>query len=143
MRGLKAPSASGPGARRAGHRDATIRRLEALESTADDEVQVGVVLELPDVDRALRRGSVDAMALKKLNDGVKASPCAPVDLVARRPGRAPREEMTKWVADRSARRVPTFVIELTGGLDTKKRIVQKFGENAAFEKGKPLPKAVK
>ena len=53
----------------------------------------------------------------------------------------PRQELTKWVADRRARRVPTFVIELTGGLDTKKRIVAKFGENAVFEKGKPLPKA--
>ena len=55
----------------------------------------------------------------------------------------PRQEMTKWVADRHARRVPTFVIELTGGIDTKKKIVAKFGENAAFEKGKPLPKPAK
>ena len=47
-------------------------------------------------------------------------------------------EMTKWVADKRARRVPNFVIEMTG-LDTKKRIVAKFGENAAFEKGKALP----
>jgi hypothetical protein len=47
-------------------------------------------------------------------------------------------EMTKWVADRRARRVPTFVIEATR-LDTKKKIVARFGENAAFEKGKPLP----
>ena len=52
-----------------------------------------------------------------------------------------RAEITKWVADRRARRVPTFVIEMTGGLDTKKKIVAKFGENAAFEKGKPLPAA--
>ncbi len=54
-----------------------------------------------------------------------------------------REEITKWVADRGARRVPTFVIELTGGLDTKKKIVAKFGEDAVFEKGKPLPKHAK
>jgi hypothetical protein len=46
--------------------------------------------------------------------------------------------MTKWVADRRARRVPTFVIEATG-LETKKKIVAKFGENAAFAKGKALP----
>src|SRR5512142_2840871 len=51
----------------------------------------------------------------------------------------PRVELTRWVADRRARRVPLFVIEMTGGLDTKKRIVAKYGENAAFEKGKPLP----
>src|SRR3990172_1931889 len=42
---------------------------------------------------------------------------------ARRAGsrRPHREELTKWVADHRARRVPTFVIELTGGLDTKKK----------------------
>jgi hypothetical protein len=65
--------------------------------------------------------------------------------LARRPSRAARprprrEEMTKWVADVQARRVPNFVIELTGGLDTKKKIVAKYGANAAFEKGKPAPK---
>jgi len=43
------------------------------------------------------------------------------------------------VADNRARRVPTFVIEATG-LDTKKKIVARFGPNASFEKGKPLPK---
>ena len=52
----------------------------------------------------------------------------------------PRAELTRWVADRRARRVPNFVIEQTG-LKTKKAIVAKFGENAAFEKGKPAPKA--
>jgi hypothetical protein len=65
---------------------------------------------------------------------------------SRGPGRRARtrgDEMTKWVADRNARRVPTFVIEMTGGLDTKKKIVAKFGENATFEKGKPLPKPAK
>jgi hypothetical protein len=51
-----------------------------------------------------------------------------------------RAEITKWVADRRARRVPTFVIEMTGGLDTKKKIVAKYGPNASFEKGKPAPK---
>ena len=64
----------------------------------------------------------------------------------RGPGRRARArgaDITKWVADRRARRVPKFVIELTGGLDTKKKIVAKFGENAAFEKGKPLPKPAK
>lgn len=52
----------------------------------------------------------------------------------------PRAEITRWVADRRARRVPTFVIEQTG-LKTKKAIVAKYGENVAFEKGKPAPKA--
>ena len=60
---------------------------------------------------------------------------------ARRGRRRPRShEITKWVADNRARRVPKFVIELTGGLDTKKRIIAKYGSNATFEKGKPLPK---
>lgn len=66
---------------------------------------------------------------------------------ARRPARAgaarPRRrgEMTRWAADRRARRVPKFVIEMTNGLDTKKKIVARFGPDAVFEKGKPLPKA--
>lgn len=47
-------------------------------------------------------------------------------------------EMTNWIADNRARRVPRFVIAATG-LDTKKKIVAKYGENAAFAKGKPLP----
>jgi hypothetical protein len=49
-----------------------------------------------------------------------------------------RKELTKWVADRRARRVPNFAIEMTG-LDTKKKIVAKYGENAEFVKGRPLP----
>jgi hypothetical protein len=48
-------------------------------------------------------------------------------------------EITRWVADARARRVPNFVIEATG-LDTKKKIVAKYGPGAAFERGKPLPK---
>ena len=52
----------------------------------------------------------------------------------------PRTEITRWAADRRARRVPTFVIELTG-LKTKKAIVSKFGDGVVFEKGKPAPKA--
>lgn len=52
-----------------------------------------------------------------------------------------RVEISAWVADKRARRVPNFVIEMTNGLDTKKKIVARFGENARFEKGKPLPQA--
>jgi hypothetical protein len=47
-------------------------------------------------------------------------------------------EMTEWAADRRARRVPNFVVEATG-LDTKKKIIARFGEDATFTKGKPLP----
>jgi hypothetical protein len=53
-----------------------------------------------------------------------------------------RREITRWVADARARRVPNFVIEATG-LDTKKKIVAKFGAGATFERGKPLPRAAK
>ncbi len=64
-----------------------------------------------------------------------------VAVVRSGPGRRRRQgEIRRWVADRRARRVPTFVIEATG-LDTKKKIVARFGEDAAFEKGKPLPAA--
>jgi hypothetical protein len=55
-------------------------------------------------------------------------------------GARPRGDISRWTADRRARRVPTFVIEQTG-LKTKKQIVAKFGEDAVFEKGKALPKA--
>jgi len=51
----------------------------------------------------------------------------------------PRAELTRWVADRRARRVPNFVIDQTS-LKTKKAIVARFGEGATFEKGKPGPK---
>jgi hypothetical protein len=57
----------------------------------------------------------------------------------RRTRRAPGE-MTRWAADRRARRVPNFVIDLTG-LKTKKQIVAKYGDGVVFEKGKPAPKA--
>jgi hypothetical protein len=53
--------------------------------------------------------------------------------------RRPRGDITRWVADVRARRVPNFVIEATG-LDTKKKIVARYGPNASFEQGKPLPK---
>jgi len=54
-------------------------------------------------------------------------------------GARPRAEITRWVADRRARRVPTFVIEATG-MKTKKAIVGKYGDGVTFEKGKPAPK---
>jgi hypothetical protein len=62
--------------------------------------------------------------------------------VRRRAGRRRRApgEINRWIADARARRVPNFVIDATG-LDTKKKIVAKFGAGAAFERGKPLPKA--
>jgi hypothetical protein len=76
---------------------------------------------------------VGEMVDKELRRGVRNV------AVPRARGRRRGEEMTRWVADRRARRVPKFVIEATG-LDTKKKIVAKFGDGASFERGKPLPK---
>jgi len=57
-----------------------------------------------------------------------------------RRARAARGDLSRWAADRRARRVPNFVIDMTG-LETKKQIVAKFGDGVVFEKGKALPKA--
>jgi hypothetical protein len=56
------------------------------------------------------------------------------------PSARARTEVTKWIADRRARRVPNFVIEQTG-LKTKKQIVAKFGDGVVFEKNRPAPRA--
>ncbi len=76
---------------------------------------------------------------------LRATPTArrgPATVRTRATGKArARTEITRWVADRRARRVPTFVIEATG-LDTKKKIVAKYGESAKFEKGKALPRPI-
>jgi hypothetical protein len=55
-----------------------------------------------------------------------------------RRSRPAAKDITKWVADRRARRVPKFVIKATE-LDTKMKIVARFGEDAQFELGKALP----
>lgn len=51
----------------------------------------------------------------------------------------PKGELTRWIADARARKVPTFVIEQTG-IRTKAGIIAKWGDNAVFEKGKPCPR---
>ncbi len=91
---------------------------------------------------ALQR-HVAAMAAEELEKALAVKTVAKRRPVSSRRSRPRGEDMTKWVADRRARRVPKFVIEMTGGLDTKKKIVAKYGENVAFEKGKPLPKPEK
>lgn len=50
-----------------------------------------------------------------------------------------RRQNTTWIADATARRVPLFVQEMTGGLKTKKEIVNVYGEGAIFEPGGTLP----
>jgi hypothetical protein len=51
-------------------------------------------------------------------------------------------DITRWVTDARARRVPRFVIEVTG-LDTKTKLVAKYGRDAVFVKGRSLPKPVR
>jgi hypothetical protein len=98
----------------------------------------------------LRRASasiakaIAEMAAERLDTELQGGIGRGRDRRAARPGLVrPRRrgEMTRWAADRRARRVPKFVIEMTNGLDTKKKIVARFGADAVFEKGKPLPKS--
>ena len=108
---------------------------QSLEATISAVIDSIVVRTLASIERAIA-SQVAAELQRSANPARRAGRAAPT--AKRRHRRARTAELTKWVADRRARRVPTFVIEATG-LDTKKKIVAKFGENAAFEKGKPLP----
>jgi hypothetical protein len=81
---------------------------------------------------AIRRAISDAEAAAAARASRGARRRAPAQR------RRSRQEITRWVANNRARRVPTFVIELTG-LDTKKKIVAKYGPGAAFERGKAAP----
>lgn len=99
------------------------------------------------MEDVVRRASQDIartiadLAAAELTARLEAGVVRPGRGGARRTARRPaRRELSRWVADRRARRVPTFVIEATG-LDTKKRIVARYGADAVFEKGKPPPKA--
>ena len=109
-----------------------------------DEIIRSVVAQaIQQVAPAIQR-HVAALAAEELEKCLALKPGAKRAIAPSRSARArSRQELTTWVADRRARRVPTFVIEMTGGLDTKKRIVAKFGEGAVFEKGKPAPKSAK
>jgi hypothetical protein len=93
------------------------------------------------VARATRavESAVAAVVAASRKGGRGARPGPAAGRRARRRGRP--ADVTRWVADSRARRVPLFVIEMTGGLDTKKRIVERFGAGVVFEKGKPLPAA--
>ena len=110
------------------------RSTNQISEAIEEAVQAVIARILPAINRTINE-SVEARiraesrpAGKDRHRGRAARPTA-------------RTEMTRWVADNRARRVPTFVIEATG-LDTKKKIVAKFGANAAFAKGKPLPSVV-
>jgi hypothetical protein len=76
-----------------------------------------------------------AAPLKKSE--AKAMRAADDEFVA--PVRRPTSEITRWAADARARKVPAFVVEMTG-IRTKAEVVAKYGDMQAFEKGKPCPK---
>ncbi len=115
--------------------------MPRLTATSIDNVVQRAVQDV--IARASRSiaTAIAEMAAAELEEQLSVATRRPARRAAVR--RPRRQELTKWVADHRARRVPTFVIELTGGLDTKKKIVAKFGVDAVFEKGKPLPKPAK
>ena len=112
------------------------RATETFEEIIASAVSQAIAKIGPAIQRR-----VAELASKELQKNLALNGKGTARRAARR-ARARGADITKWVADNRARRVPKFVIEATG-LDTKKKIVAKFGENATFEKGKPLPKAVK
>jgi hypothetical protein len=112
-------------------RNSAARTIDAIIRDAVDGV----------VERAVRsiREAISAQVAAELKAAPRARRGGPA---GRRPRRPARKEIVRWVADNRARRVPNFVIEATG-LDTKRKIVARFGPNAAFEVGKPLPAVAK
>ena len=108
----------------------------------DEIIKNAVTQAMASIAPSIQR-HVAALTAQELEKSLTVTNGKQVRRVPARRSRPRGAEITKWVADNRARRVPTFVIELTGGLDTKKKIVAKYGENAAFEKGKPPPKAEK
>jgi hypothetical protein len=76
-------------------------------------------------------GAIAQQVAALVKEGVRRE-LATNSVVRRGAGRRPRGrgEITRWVADARARRVPNFVIEATG-LDTKKKIVAKYGPGAS------------
>jgi hypothetical protein len=106
----------------------------------DDIVKKAIEGVVERVSSAIARSIAETVA-QRLEVELRKSAGKGVQGRPRRAGASrPRTEITRWTADRRARRVPTFVIELTG-LKTKKAIVGKYGDGVVFEKGKPVPKA--
>jgi hypothetical protein len=111
------------------------RSKQTVTEIINDTVASVVARIVPTFERRLA-----ALVAEKMKENL-AAPARRRSQGGARRRRVRPQEMTKWVADRRARRVPKFVIEVTGGLDTKKKIVAKYGPGVVFEKGKPLPKA--
>jgi hypothetical protein len=112
----------------------------ARTSTNIDEILRNAVADVVRRIAPVIQRQVATYAAEQLERNLAVNRTATRGATTSRPRRARGEDLTRWVADRNARRVPNFVIEATG-LDTKKQIVARYGENATFEKGKPLPAA--
>lgn len=111
------------------------RTVSSIDAVVQDAMQDVVARASVSIARA-----VAELAAERLTAALEAGVPATGGRRPARRGAAPRGEITRWAADRRARRVPNFVIDLTG-LKTKKQIVQKYGNGAVFEKGKPAPRA--
>ena len=111
--------------------------IDAILQSAASKVVARVSAELARQMSALVQEGLERELQRSSRGGLGRGRAVRAAAPARR--RPPRTEITRWVADNRARRVPTFVIDATG-LDTKKKIVAKYGHNVSFEKGKPLPK---
>lgn len=104
---------------------------ESLDAVLDAVIARVVARVVPVITRSIAKKTAAELQKQLEAKAVKRK-------TRRVPARA-RKVITKWVADRRARRVPLFVIEATG-LDTKKKIVRRFGPDATFVKGKALPR---
>ncbi len=113
-------------------------RLQSIDDIIGDAVSKAMLGVVPAIQR-----QIASMAAEELEKSLAIRDGGQRRRVPARRARPRGAEMTKWVADKRARRVPNFVIEMTDGLDTKKKIVAKYGESAQFERGKPGPKPVK
>ena len=113
-----------------------LARTDSIDAAVREAMKDAVQLAAQDIARTIAELAAAELAAR-LEAGVAGASGRRGG--GRRARRSAAGEMTRWVADRRARRVPTFVIELTG-LDTKKQVVARYGEGAAFEKGKPAPK---
>jgi hypothetical protein len=106
----------------------------SIDALVKDALEDVVKRASVSIARALADLAADRLEVELRNEVAKAG-----RNVRPRRGRRPAGEMTRWAADRRARRVPNFVIDLTG-LKTKKQIVARYGDGVVFEKGKAVPK---
>ena len=112
------------------------RTLSSVDEMLREAVAAAMARVAPELQR--RIAAFAAEELEKTLAAKEALKLRRRDTSPRKP-RPRGDALTRRVADRNARRVPKFVIETTG-LDTKKKIVARFGKDAVFERGKPTPK---